>query len=119
LEELPIFAEAPAYDLVFATGGDALLEQAFSVLVEEFLAVYPSYIEEVKPALNGLFREEDYLSVTKLRKKFGLKLEVLPIPSGDDFRVTMSEEERARVSREIDENVRKSLQRGRRTCGSG
>jgi hypothetical protein len=48
--------------------------------------------------LNGLFREEDYPTVEKLRKKFGVKLEVLPIPSGADFRVQMSAEEQARVS---------------------
>jgi hypothetical protein len=36
----------------------------------------------------------------------------LPIPSGDDFRVTMSAEEQARVAREIDANVRQSLEKG-------
>jgi len=82
-------------------------EQAFARQVEEFLAVYPSYIEQVRPELNGLFREEDYPSTDKLRNKFGVKLEVLPIPSGNDFRVTLSEEEQA-----IDENVRQSLQKG-------
>jgi hypothetical protein len=87
-------------------------EQAFTQQVEEFLAVYPTYIEEVRPELNGLFREEDYPSAEKLRNKFGVRLEVLPIPSGEDFRVTLSEEEQARVAREIDENVRQSLQRG-------
>jgi len=87
-------------------------EQAFAQQVEEFLAVYPSYIEQVRPELNGLFREEDYPSTDKLRNKFGVRLEVLPIPSGNDFRVTLSEEEQARVAREIDENVRQSLQRG-------
>jgi hypothetical protein len=87
-------------------------ERAFAQQVEEFLAVYPSYIEQVRPELNGLFREEDYPSTDKLRNKFGVKLEVLPIPSGNDFRVTLSEEEQARVAREIDENVRQSLQRG-------
>ena len=87
-------------------------EQAFAQQVQEFLAVYPSYIEQVRPELNGLFREEDYPSTDKLRNKFGVKLEVLPIPSGNDFRVTLSEEEQARVAREIDENVRQSLQRG-------
>jgi hypothetical protein len=87
-------------------------EQAFAQQVEEFLAVYPSYIEQVRPELNGLFREEDYPSTDKLRKKFGVRLEVLPIPSGNDFRVTLSEEEQARVAREIDENVRQSLQKG-------
>src|ERR1700722_20297990 len=87
-------------------------ERAFSQSVEEFLEVYPSYIERVRPELNGLFREEDYPSAEKLRAKFGVKLEVLPIPSGDDFRVTLSEEEQARVAREIDESVRLSLTRG-------
>jgi hypothetical protein len=87
-------------------------EQAFAQRVEEFLAVYPSYIEQVRPELNGLFREEDYPSTDKLRNKFGVRLEVLPIPSGNDFRVTLSEEEQARVAREIDESVRQSLQKG-------
>jgi hypothetical protein len=87
-------------------------EQAFTRQVEEFLAVYPSYIEQVRPELNGLFREEDYPSAEKLRNKFGVRIEVRPIPSGEDFRVTLSEEEQARVAREIDENVRQSLQRG-------
>ena len=62
--------------------------------------------------MNGLFRQEDYPSVEKLRSKFGVKLEVLPIPSGSDFRVELSAEEQARVSREIDANVRESLTRG-------
>src|ERR1700761_9519137 len=87
-------------------------EQTFAQQVEEFLAVYPSYIEQVRPDLNGLFREEDYPSSDKLRNKFGVKLEVLPIPSGNDFRVTLSEEEQARVAQEIDENGRQALNRG-------
>jgi hypothetical protein len=80
--------------------------------VDEFLQVYPQYIEHVRPELNGLFREEDYPAADKLRRKFGVKLEVLPIPTGNDFRVQMSAEEQARVAREIDTNVRQSLARG-------
>jgi hypothetical protein len=87
-------------------------EAGFAQGVESFLAVYPQYIEQVRPELSGLFREEDYPAADKLRKKFGVKLEILPIPSGADFRVQMSAEEQARVSREIDANVRQSLIRG-------
>jgi hypothetical protein len=87
-------------------------EAAFDQGVESFLGVYPQYIEQVKPELNGLFREEDYPSVEKLRKKFAIKLEILPIQSGADFRVQMSAEERARVAREIDADVREHLSRG-------
>ena len=87
-------------------------EAAFEQGVESFLDVYPQYIEQVRPELNGLFREQDYPAADKLRKKFGVRLEILPIPSGADFRVQMSEEEQARVCREIDANVRQSLSRG-------
>jgi hypothetical protein len=87
-------------------------EASFDAAVDGFLRVYPEYIEQVKPELNGLFREEDYPSPEKLRTKFGVKLEVLPIPTGSDFRVEMSAEEQARVAREIDANVRQSLMRG-------
>ena len=87
-------------------------EASFEQGVESFLRVYPQYIEQVKPELNGLFREEDYPVSEKLRTKFGLKVEILPIPTGADFRVQMSAEEQARVSREIDANVRESLTRG-------
>ena len=87
-------------------------EASFEQGVESFLRVYPQYIEQVRPELNGLFREEDYPVAEKLRTKFGLKVEILPIPTGADFRVQMSAEEQARVSREIDANVRESLMRG-------
>ncbi|MGA9060790.1 MAG: hypothetical protein WB341_03890, partial [Terracidiphilus sp.] len=80
-------------------------EAQFEQGVEAFLAIYPQYIEQVRPELNGLFREEDYPKAEKLRRKFGVKLEVLPIPTGNDFRVQMSAEEQARVAREIDSNV--------------
>ena len=87
-------------------------EASFEQGVEAFLAIYPQYIDQVRPELNGLFREEDYPKAEKLRRKFGVKLEVLPIPTGNDFRVQMSAEEQARVAREIDSNVRQSLVRG-------
>ena len=51
--------------------------QSFSKQVDDFLNFYPSYIEHVKPELNGLFREEDYPSADALRKKFALNWELI------------------------------------------
>jgi hypothetical protein len=84
----------------------------FSSSVDQFLDVYPDYIREARAELGSLFREEDYPSASKLREKFSVRLEILPVPTGDDFRVTMSAEEQARIAREIDANVRQSLTRG-------
>ncbi len=89
-------------------------ERQFYTAVEEFLAEYPAYIEQVRPALNGLFRPEDYPDARKIREKFELRLEILPIPNGEDFRVALSDEQRARISREIDAQVRQSLEKGTR-----
>jgi hypothetical protein len=60
-------------------------EASFEEGVESFLQVYPQYIDQVRPESNGLFREEDYPAADKPRKKFGVKLEILPIPTGNDF----------------------------------
>jgi hypothetical protein len=87
-------------------------EASFSSGVDAFLLAYPDYIREAHAELGGLFREEDYPAAEKLREKFNVRLEVLPIPTGDDFRVTLSADEQARVAREIDANVRQSLTRG-------
>jgi hypothetical protein len=85
---------------------------AFESKAEELLAIYPSYIEQVRQALNALFREEDYPSVEKLRKKFRIKLEVHPIPTG----VTSGSQCRPRSvpgpPARSDANVRQSRQRG-------
>jgi hypothetical protein len=106
------FRLLPAHFLFDLTARMREFEAGFSSGVDQFLAVYPDYIREAKAELGSLFREDDYPSAGKLREKFSVKLEILPVPTGDDFRVTMSAEEQARIAREIDANVRQSLSRG-------
>jgi hypothetical protein len=57
--------------------------------------------------------QEDSLAIEGFKKVL-LPRESMsdPVPSGDDFRVTLSAEEQARIAREIDANVRQSLTRG-------
>jgi hypothetical protein len=86
----------------------------FDEATEDFLCEYPIYIEGARQALNGLFREEDYPNPEKVREKFDLRVEILPIPTGDDFRVNLSEEEESRIRQQIDEGVRDSLSKAHR-----
>jgi hypothetical protein len=106
------FRLLPSHFLFDLTARMREFEAGFSLGVDQFLGVYPDYIREARAELGSLFREEDYPSVGKLREKFSVRLEILPVPTGDDFRVTMSAEEQARIAREIDANVRQSLTRG-------
>ncbi|MDR5728019.1 MAG: hypothetical protein RB191_11400 [Terriglobia bacterium] len=87
-------------------------EREFHTAVESFLISYSDYVQQVRPVLGALFRAEDYPDVSKLREKFEIKVDILPIPSGSDFRVNLSDAETARIAHEIDETTRKSTERG-------
>jgi hypothetical protein len=84
---------------------------AYGTLVREFLDAYPTYREQARSSLGLLYRDSDYPDWSKLTEKFDLTTDILPIPCGEDFRVTLGAEEKARVAREIDQQVKQSLTR--------
>jgi hypothetical protein len=51
--------------------------------------------------LGGLFRPEDYPAPDELRSKFSFETKVMPLPDAGDFRVTLGEEEKERIKRQI------------------
>lgn len=57
----------------------------FEAKVDDFIFAYDDIIAKDRIALNGTFRESDYMTPSKLRTKFSARLEIFPIPS--DFRV--------------------------------
>jgi hypothetical protein len=89
-------------------------QQEFWSAVNSFLDSYPGYIEEARNLYGTLFREEDYPSSLEVKKKFDLKSKVIPIPSGQDFRVDISEEHSNNIRKEIDANVREDIARSTR-----
>ena len=84
---------------------------AYAGLVREFLDAYPSYREQARSSLGLLYRDGDYPDASRLAEKFDLATDIIPIPCGEDFRVTLGAEEKARVAREIDQQVKQSLTR--------
>jgi hypothetical protein len=52
---------------------------------------FPSFIEERKAKLKGLFKMEDYPSPQSLRAKFALEYKVMPFPDAADFRADLDE----------------------------
>ena len=84
---------------------------AYEQLVREFLKAYPAYREQARSSLGLLYRDGDYPDSSRLAEKFDLSTDIIPIPCGEDFRVTLGDEEKARVAREIDQQVKQSLTR--------
>lgn len=85
-------------------------QSKFTAAVEKFLADYPGHVQAAQRRLNGMFKQEDYPSVEELRRKFGMDTKVMPVPTSDDFRVAMSEEQAARIKADIERNVTNATQ---------
>jgi hypothetical protein len=52
-----------------------------------FIAKYPELKAEAPKRLNGLYREKDFPSEVVIASKFGVSIDLLPVPETDDFRV--------------------------------
>jgi len=61
--------------------------------VTKFLNLYPGYKDEARQRLNGMFAEEDYPDLEQLKGKYGLAIQLQPIPDADDFRVSLNEDD--------------------------
>ena len=83
-------------------------------LVQDFLDKWPDIVKDARAKLNGLFVESDYPSVNVLREKFGIRSTIRPVPTGDDFRVTLSENEvsaiRASIESDLADTVKTAMQ---------
>ena len=59
----------------------------------QFCINYSSYVYAEKEALGPMWKAEDYPAVTKVKDLFGVKLNIVPIPSVGDWRVKLSQDE--------------------------
>jgi hypothetical protein len=86
------------------------LSNQFTPAVETLAQQFGQLVEEAKVRLGGLFRPEDYPSPEELRSKFSFLTKVMPLPDAGDFRVTLGDEEKERIKRQITAAVEASLQ---------
>jgi Protein of unknown function (DUF3150) len=77
----------------------------FDELVREFVANYPSLVEDARTRLNTLFSEADYPPQSLIQKKFKLDYNYMPMADVDDFRVSLSEEEVSRIKLQIQAQI--------------
>jgi hypothetical protein len=80
--------------------------RSFDGAVEAFVAAYPEIRYEARRRLGDAYAESDFPPETRLKRRFGVKLTYLPIPSSDDFRVQLAAEEIAVVRRNAEEALR-------------
>jgi hypothetical protein len=77
------------------------LKSDFESSVAEFIANYSELVEEARYRLNGMFKPDDYPGKDQIRSKYGLDTLVNPLPSEQDFRVTLQAEEVDQIKERI------------------
>ena len=61
----------------------------FETLLDGFIAEYPALREAAKTRLNGMYRDEDYPTISQIRGKFGFYYDPMPLPASGDFRLDL------------------------------
>jgi hypothetical protein len=83
------------------------LRNDFEVAVRELSADYPRILEDAKIRLNGMFNPDDFPS--SIEEKFSFDLDVVPMPKGDQLKITtLSDEENLKMQEEV---TRKTMEK--------
>ena len=83
------------------------LKADYAKLVESFLANYDVQVQAARNRLGTMFNPEDYPQAERLRSKFAVELDIIPVPQAADFRVDVGDAERSRIQREMEERLAK------------
>jgi len=77
-------------------------------LVKAFISEYPqlrSIAAASDVGLGSLFNDEDYPEAVDLSDKFGIDLNFMPVPTGDDWRVDLSDQHIADLKSSVEKQV--------------
>ena len=89
--------------------GSGKLEARFNAAVRNFVDEFLDLKAAAKYDLNGLYKEDDYPTVSDLRRKYQYDVVVLPLPDAADFRVALADADakiiRSRIERQVEEAV--------------
>jgi hypothetical protein len=79
------------------------MQSEFEAAADEYCAELPDMFKQAQTSLGSMFNAADYPDPRTIRELFSFALEVVPVPSANDFRVDMSKEAVAEVKREMAE----------------
>lgn len=80
--------------------------QSQDTLVNTFIQLYDTkLVQDARVRLGTMYDPDDYPSGAELRTKFGIELDIQPVPDGHDFRVDVGDAERQRIAQDITDKV--------------
>ena len=85
------------------------LRQEHEAAVNDLVLNYPAYVVEAQTALGSLYDAGDYPAPDKIAGKFNFEVNISPLPTGDDFRVSLGTEEEERIRAQIDGRLQEGV----------
>lgn len=82
---------------------------AIEAQADALAAKWPEVVEEARTRLGDLFEADQYPSPTAVRERFKVRLKYLPVPSGNDLRVSLDDEQLTEMRLRIEEDTREAL----------
>lgn len=78
---------------------------AFQVALDDFIPAYPAMVQAARVALNGGWKAEDYPDAGQISDKFGMSLQIRPVPASGNFIAECGALEQERIKQEIEASV--------------
>lgn len=85
-----------------------IYKQDFERAVDAFVGDYHQVIFDARQTLGGLFCRGDYPGVNEIREKFAFRTAISPVPTAEDFRVSLAQDEVAAIQQDIENRLAKS-----------
>lgn len=79
-------------------------------LVNKFLADYDNHVARAAYDLGTLYDANDYPPATRVAQMFGISATFSPVPTSNDFRVTMANEHLDKIKADLEEATRAQVQ---------
>jgi hypothetical protein len=92
----------PAKNYMRYAGEMSRLKGAFEAAATDFVSQYPTYRGEARASLGSAYRDADYPTPEQIVDAFAFTVEISPLPSARDFRVSLADEEAAAIRAQIE-----------------
>jgi hypothetical protein len=79
--------------------------EQFYDAVQDFVAQYPYYLETAPRRLGELANTIDMPTVAEVNAKYGVETAILPMPSVNDFRVSLGDDREKQVKAKIEKSI--------------
>lgn len=73
--------------------------------LRKFYDEYPEYVRHAPKRLGNMYRAEEFPTLDELKRKYDFSLSILPLPSKDDFRVSLGTATEDAIKRSIETEV--------------